>query len=79
MVVQDLEQIKEWVASIVGEEVVIEVNKGRKKTITKKGVIEKTYPFFFTLITNVDGLNQRASFNYSDILTKTIELEITHS
>ncbi|MBP9016095.1 MAG: Veg family protein [Candidatus Atribacteria bacterium] len=79
MVVQDLEQIKEWVASIVGEEVVIEVNKGRKKTITKKGVIEKAYPFFFTLITNVDGSSQRASFNYSDILTKTIELEITRS
>ena len=63
----------------MGEEVVIEVNKGRKKTITKKGVIEKAYPFFFTLITNVDGSSQRASFNYSDILTKTIELEITRS
>ncbi|HXL02381.1 MAG TPA: Veg family protein [Candidatus Atribacteria bacterium] len=79
MVVQNLEQIKEWVASIVGEEVVIEVNKGRKKTITKKGVIEKVYPFFFTMITDVDGSSQRASFNYADILTKTIELEITRS
>lgn len=79
MVVQDIEQIKEWIASIVGEEVVIEVNKGRKRTITKKGVIERAYPFFFTMVTDVDGSSQRASFNYADILTKTIELEITHS
>ncbi len=62
----------------MGEEVVIEVNKGRKKTITKKGVM-KSLSFFFTMITEVDGSSQRASFNYADILTKTIELEITHS
>ena len=51
----------------------------KKKNDNQKGVIEKAYPFFFTMITEVDGSSQRASFNYADILTKTIELEITHS
>lgn len=61
---------------IIGREVVIEVNKGRKKTVVRKGVIEETYPFFFTLRMDVDGSCQRVSFNYVDILTKTIELEV---
>ncbi|MGC8778012.1 MAG: Veg family protein [Candidatus Caldatribacteriaceae bacterium] len=76
MAVQSLDQIKEWVSLIVGKEVLVEVNKGRKKTIVRKGVVENTYPFFFTLRVDVDGSCQRISFNYVDILTKTVELEI---
>lgn len=76
MAIQSLDQIKEWVNLIVGKEVLVEVNKGRKKTIVRKGVVEHTYPFFFTLRVDVDGSCQRISFNYVDILTKTVELEI---
>jgi len=76
LAVQSLDQIKEWVSLIVGKEVLVEVNKGRKKTIVRKGVVENTYPFFFTLRVDVDGSCQRISFNYVDILTKTVELEI---
>ncbi|MCX7668083.1 MAG: Veg family protein [Atribacterota bacterium] len=76
MAVQSLDQIKEWVSLIIGKEVLVEVNKGRKKTIVRKGVVENTYPFFFTLRVDVDGSCQRISFNYVDILTKTVELEI---
>ncbi|NSW75885.1 MAG: Veg family protein [Candidatus Atribacteria bacterium] len=76
MAVQSLDQIKEWVNLIIGKEVLVEVNKGRKKTIVRKGVVENTYPFFFTLRVDVDGSCQRISFNYVDILTKTVELEI---
>jgi len=76
LAVQNLEQIKEWVSLIVGKEVVVEVNKGRKKTVVRKGIVEKTYPFFFTLRVDVDGSCQRISFNYVDILTKAVEVEI---
>lgn len=76
MAVQSLDQIKEWVNLIIGKEVLVEVNKGRKKTIVRKGIVENTYPFFFTLRVDVDGSCQRISFNYVDILTKTVELEI---
>lgn len=76
MAIQSLDQIKEWVSLIVGKEVLVEVNKGRKKTVVRKGIVENTYPFFFTLRVDVDGSCQRISFNYVDILTKTVELEI---
>lgn len=76
MAIQSLDQIKEWVSLIVGKEVLVEVNKGRKKTIVRKGIVENTYPFFFTLRVDVEGSCQRISFNYVDILTKTVELEI---
>ncbi|MCX6089448.1 MAG: Veg family protein [Candidatus Atribacteria bacterium] len=76
LAVQSLDQIKEWVLEKKGKEVQIEVNKGRKKTVVRQGIIETTYPFFFTLKMNVEGSCQRVSFNYVDILTKTIELKI---
>lgn len=76
LVSKDVGQIKNYVTLIIGKEVVVEVNKGRKKTVVKKGVIEMTYPFFFTLKMDLDGSCQRVSFNYVDILTKTIELEV---
>jgi uncharacterized protein Veg len=76
LAIQSLDQIKEWVSLIVGKEVLVEVNKGRKKTIVRKGIVENTYPFFFTLRVDVEGSCQRISFNYVDILTKTVELEI---
>jgi len=74
--VQSVDQIKAWVLEKKGKEVRIEVNKGRKKTVVRQGVIETTYPFFFTLKMDIDGCCQRVSFNYVDILTKTIELEL---
>ncbi len=71
-----IEEIKEWIDLLIGREVVIEVNKGRKRTVTRRGTVEKAYPFFFTLRMDVDGSCQRISFNYVDILTKTIEVEV---
>lgn len=76
LTVQNLQEIKEWIGSLVGREAIVEVNKGRKKTIVRKGVIEAIYPFFFILRVDVDGTAQRMAFNYVDILTKTVELEI---
>ncbi len=76
MQIQSVDQIKAWVLEKQGKEVQIEVNKGRKKTVVRQGIIETTYPFFFTLKMDVDGNCQRISFNYVDILTKTIELKI---
>jgi|YelNatPaOPRAMG01_1025707.scaffolds.fasta_scaffold19726_2 uncharacterized protein Veg len=76
LTVQNLQEIKEWIGSLVGREAIVEVNKGRKKTVVRKGVIEGIYPFFFVLRVDVDGTAQRMAFNYVDILTKTVELEI---
>lgn len=76
MPIQSVDQIKAWVLEKKGKEVQIEVNKGRKKTVVRQGIIETAYPFFFTLKMDVDGSCQRISFNYVDILTKTIELKI---
>ena len=74
--VQSVDQIKAWVLEKKGKEVLIEVNKGRKKTMIRQGIIETAYPFFFTLKMDIDGNCQRISFNYVDILTKTIELKL---
>lgn len=76
MTVQNLQEIREWISSVVGREAIVEVNKGRKKTVVRKGIIEGIYPCFFVLRMDIEGTAQRMAFNYVDILTKTVELEV---
>ncbi|MBE7062947.1 MAG: Veg family protein [Clostridia bacterium] len=78
MVRSDLEKMKKNLDSIVGQEIQLTARRGRKRAITRKGVIEKTYPSIFivrlenTRNSTIEG--RRISFSYADVLTRAIEV-----
>lgn len=75
---QSISDIRDNLEENIGNEVVVRANTGRKRIVEKSGIIEQTYPNVFVVL--VDASRQEAcrrmSFSYTDVLTKTVELEI---
>lgn len=65
---------------MLGIKVRLTAKKGRKQIVTREGVIESTYPSIFTV--KLDNQSefftseQRVSYSYTDVLTKSVELVI---
>ena len=73
----NLIQVRKSIENYIGKEIVVKFNKGRKKSILKKGIIEKTYPCVFVIKIENDNLidcERRVSYSYTDVLTKSVEL-----
>lgn len=76
----DLSKIKSSLTDNVGHKVRLTAKKGRKQIVTREGVIESTYPSIFTV--KLDNQSefftseQRVSYSYTDVLTKSVELVI---
>jgi len=70
----NLQEIKDKIEKLRGEEVDMVINKGRNKIVNLKGVIEKIYPSMFiikpTTIVDLD----RFSFSYSDLMCGDIKI-----
>ncbi|MGB9808446.1 MAG: Veg family protein [Caldanaerobacter sp.] len=71
-----LDEIKKQLEQHVGSRVRLKTNGGRKKTIIKEGLLEKTYPSIFIVVLDGQGATRRVSYSYSDILTETVELTV---
>lgn len=75
-----LERIKAGIKKNVGNRVKLTFKSGRKSKTIKRGVIESIYPSIFVVKLDSDGevdnSNIRASYSYTDILTKNIELAL---
>ncbi|MBO8125708.1 MAG: Veg family protein [Firmicutes bacterium] len=61
---------------LVGQQVMIRANRGRKKVLEVEGVLEQTYPKIFVVKLEEDHLAKRLSYTYTDILTKTVEVQV---
>lgn len=73
----DLNQIRKVVEENLGKEVILKANKGRKKIVTKKGILTDAYPSVFTVqIENEFDSVRTVSYSYTDVLTSTVELKI---
>lgn len=76
----ELSRIKEKLEGNIGNKVRLTAKKGRKKTVTRLGVLESTHPSIF--IIKLDSAyaqyneGRRVSYSYTDILTKTVELVV---
>lgn len=74
---ENLAQIKQDIETCVGEKIRLKANKGRKKTIEREGIIEKSYPCIFVIRFLNDYENtRRVTYSYTDVLTKAVELVI---
>ncbi len=58
------------------KKVIVRANKGRKKIVTRKGILKATYPSLFVLeVFNGEEL-VTASYTYSDVLTSTVQVTV---
>lgn len=58
-VIQEIEKLK-------GENICMEINKGRKRIEKYQGIIENTYPSIFTV--NVGNGKNPLSYSYTEVL-----------
>ncbi len=68
-------KIKEALDDKTGLRVKLISNKGKKKALTREGVLEATYPSVFTV--RMEGqysVSRRVSFSYTDVLTRNIDI-----
>lgn len=68
----NINNIKKEMEKNLGKKVKCKLNVGRNKYEKFEGVIDATYPFLFTIVHK----NETKSFSYSDLLTKTLELQL---
>jgi len=62
----DLNEIKEKVKNLKGQNVEMSINRGRKKIEVMKGIVKDIYPSVFT-ITNPEQTSLQ-TFSYFDVL-----------
>ena len=68
--------IKRELENHIGKKVIVRANKGRKKIVTRKGILKATYPSLFVLeVFNGEEL-VTASYTYSDVLTSTAQVTV---
>lgn len=74
---KSVNEIRTTVEENVGKEVTLKADKGRKRVVTKSGIILEAFPSIFTIKVNNDFDSERTvSYSYSDVLTSTVKLQI---
>ncbi len=72
-----LSQIRKELEGCIGKRIQLKANKGRKKTFVKEGIVENAYPSIFTVsFENEYNSSRTASYSYTDVLTRTVEVKI---
>lgn len=72
-----INSIKDTLAELVGEDIIVTVEAGRRKTTIHEGKLADTYPSLFVVDLDEEGSEsyERVSFSYADVLTDSIEVE----
>lgn len=74
---KSVNEIRSEVEKNVGKEVTLKADKGRKRIVTKSGVILDAFPSVFTIkVNNAFDTERTVSYSYSDVLTSTVKLQI---
>ncbi len=73
---ESLGEIKKSLDQCIGQRIKLKANGGRKKVIEKEGILENTYPSLFIIRVDKPSYSERFTFNYADVLTKTVELTL---
>lgn len=71
-----LQAIKEDLQEHVGEKVLLKANNGRKKISINEGILEGVYTSIFVIKVE-DEFPRTLTYNYSDILTNTVQLNFS--
>ena len=71
---RDITSLKTDIDEKVGQKLIVKGSLGRSKSFVKEATIEKTYPNLFVI--RFDESNRNVSYSYTDILTRTIEVDV---
>lgn len=75
MQVDVIGRIKQDLDALVGTKMRFRANRGRGRIIEKEGVLLETHPnLFIVSVREKDESYRRHSYNYADLLTKSVEL-----
>ncbi len=77
----DITKVRENIEGFLGQPVVIKCNRGKRRTTISRGVLESTYPSVFVVTFNNEEENtsHKASFSYTDLLTKRVEFMVVRN
>lgn len=70
----DITSIKADIGEKIGQKIIVKGSLGRSKSFEKEATIEKTYPNIF--VVKYDDNNRNVTYSYTDVLTRTIEMQV---
>ena len=71
----DISNLKSNIFEKIGQKIIVKGSLGRNKSFEKEATINEVYSNIFTV--KYDEGARNATYSYTDILTKTVELGIT--
>lgn len=72
-----IQSIRREVEDNIGRKVQVRADKGRKRIITKEGIIENAFEDVFTVrVSNEFDVERTVSYTYTDVLTSTVKLTV---
>lgn len=71
---ETIDDIKAQLEKKIGQRIELVVDKGRKKTRERRGVLKDTYPSIFIIELNDEVEYERLSFSYTDVLTGIVDI-----
>ena len=66
--VEKLQNVKDEIMQLKGQDIRLIVNKGRKKIVKFNGIIESVYPSMFVIKPKENVELERTSYAYNDVL-----------
>ncbi len=70
----DIANLKTDIGEKVGQKIIVKGSLGRNKPFEKEATIEKAYPSIF--VVKYDESQRNVTYSYTDILTRTVELQV---
>ncbi len=71
-----LSEIKKNISQYIGKEVIIKADRGRRRSINKEGILDKTYDNIFIVKIDDNEQERHLSFSYADLLTDSVTLKL---
>ena len=71
---KDITNLKTDIDEKIGQKIIVKGSLGRNRPFEKEATIEKAYPSIF--IVKYDENQRNVTYSYTDILTRTVELQV---
>lgn len=71
---KDITDLKTDIGEKIGQKIIVKGSLGRSKSFEKEATIEKAYTNIFIIKYNEN--NQNVSYSYTDILTRTVDVQV---
>lgn len=71
----DISSLKKNMEDKIGQKIIVKESPGkRSKPLEKEAIIEQVYPTYFRV--KFEENERRSSYNYTDIFTKSVEVQV---